>query len=189
MPVLIGICGAGSGSGKTTMAEALLKEASKAGLLDERSPWGVVKFTKTGIYTSVVTDSSTLLEEGKDTSRMLKAGACRAVWVSSPGGDDLGEALEMAIDEMRGFSAVLVEGNSAVELLNPNIVIFMSGPVFKSGAESTLRLADVVYRPTGAVLPSGPDVFKKDVTFCGEIASCAAGVLERWQRVRGRGKS
>ncbi len=180
-PIVIGICGAGSGSGKTTMAEELLGRALGSGLLNEDSPWGAIKFTKTGLYTSVITDTNILLEEGKDTARMLRAGARRAIWVMSPGGAGLEEALSMAMGEMYPCRAVIVEGNSAVELLKPDIVIFMSGPSFKGGAETALRSADIVYRPEGAVLPAAPgkNVFKEGAVFCGDLVSCAGEVLKK----------
>ncbi len=206
-PFLIGICGAGSGSGKTTMAEELLSGARRRGLLQDslsqdksgsasggasrlsshltRGPWGAVKFTKTGIYTSVVTSQDILLEEGKDTSRVLKAGASRAVWISSPGGSDLEEALHMAMGRMEGCRVVLVEGNSAVELLKPDIVIFMSASFFKSGAEAALRGADIVFRPEGACIPA--EIIKKDAVFCGSLELCAAEVFKRMAEREGKG--
>ena len=215
-PLVIAICGAGSGSGKTTMAEELLRRATGRGMqADEappkpgarlgndreacpasvsaghmvdasgspphpvNAPWGFIKFTKTGLYTSVVTGADVLLEEGKDTSRVLKAGAHRAIWVRSPGGAGLEEALSMAIGELHGCSVVVVEGNSAVELLKPDIVIFMSGLFFKSGAESALRMADIVFRPDGAVVPAAPDAIKKGAVFCGGLELSAGEVLKR----------
>ncbi len=204
-PFLIGICGAGSGSGKTAMAEELLSEAARRGVPEVKAsashdnfretpggsghpaagPWGAIKFTKTGIYTSVVTSPEVLREEGKDTARVLKAGAVRAVWVSSPGGADLEEALRMAMDHLEGCSVVLVEGNSAVELLKPDIVIFMSASFFKSGAEAALRGADIVFRPEGACIPA--EIIRKDAVFCGSLELCADEVFKRMPGIDGKG--
>ncbi len=221
-PFLIGICGAGSGSGKTNMAQELLRRSVEGGIEEEkkkppqdektppaqqggartinnctsspegnsrsiRGPWGVIKFTKTGLYTSVITDTDVLLEEGKDTARVLKAGARRAVWICSPGGADLEEALSMALGELHECGVVVVEGNSAVELLKPDIVIFMSGPFFKSGAETALREADIVFRPEGAILPAGAGAIKKGAVFCGSLQLCAGEVFKRMAEREGKG--
>ena len=114
--------------------------------------WGAIKFTRTSVYTSVITDPDVLLREGKDTARMLGAGARAAAWVQSPGGADLLEALSIAMEglisrtsgEGRPLKGIIVEGNSAVELLKPDIVIFMRGPSIKKGSEVFLSAADVV---------------------------------------------
>ncbi len=188
--MIIGIGGSASGSGKTTMAEELLKALRRRAEGD----FGVIKFTKTEIYTSVVTDDDTLFEEGKDTARMLKAGARGAVWVRSPGGGELSEALGVALQNLFGgrqpLRGVIVEGNSAIELLKPDIVIFMGGPCFKSGAEGVLRLADVVYRPQGAHnIPEAPDAARKNAFFCGDIRACVGAVLKLIDEREGKGSS
>ncbi|MDA8085906.1 MAG: hypothetical protein M0Z75_04330, partial [Nitrospiraceae bacterium] len=89
--------------------------------------------------------------------------------------------LSIALQNLSGarppLAGVIVEGNSAVELLKPDIVIFMSGPYFKNGAEAALRLADVVYRPQGAHIPAAADAAKKDAVFCGDTGACVAEVL------------
>ena len=184
--MIIGIGGSGSGSGKTTMAEELLKALVSTG--GKAPAWGVIKFTKTAVYTSVTADSDILLEEGKDTARMQGAGAAKAVWVQSPGGEELSEALSIAIRDLEScrtgghgpLKGVIVEGNSAIELLKPDIVIFMSGPVFKSGAERALREADVIYRPRGArhAGPAEAGKNKGGAVFCSEIGACVREVLK-----------
>jgi molybdopterin-guanine dinucleotide biosynthesis protein len=135
-PVIIGISGAYSGSGKTTIATLILERLKG---------WGAIKYTKTEIYCSVTEDIAILSQEGKDTRRLLDAHAEKVLWVQSPS-DDLEEILPMAVDKLFGLEGIIVEGNSAVEVLNPHIVVFVSGDKkeFKEGAEKILGMADVV---------------------------------------------
>jgi molybdopterin-guanine dinucleotide biosynthesis protein len=135
-PIIIGICGAYSGAGKTTIATRLLKRLKG---------WGAIKYTKTEIYSSVTDDSAILSEEGKDTKKLLDAHAEKVLWVQSPSAG-LKELLPLAVDKLFDLEGVLVEGNSAVEILKPDFVIFVSGDTkkFKEGAEKTLSMADVV---------------------------------------------
>ena len=197
MGLIIGICGSGSGSGKTAMAEELLKSLTGGPAASGRgaaSVWGAIKFTRTSVYTSVVTDTDVLRAEGKDTARMLAAGAQRAAWVRSSGGADLSEALSMALQHLESplesnclegqrhpLDGIIVEGNSAVELLKPDIVIFMCGTSFKKGSEAFLGAADVVCDPgRRASVSAGAGKNKsrnrKAAVFCG-LEMCVSEVL------------
>lgn len=134
-PFIIGIGGAHSKAGKTTVACQILKRLSG---------WGAVKFTKTSFYSSIVDSPEILREKNKDTYRLLNAGAQDVLWVqSSP--DDLNEILGIAIDRLSYLKGIIVEGNSAINALKPNIVIFVSGnDELKKGSEKILRMADAV---------------------------------------------
>ena len=59
---------------------------------------------------------------------------------------DLQEILPVAVNRLLDLEGILVEGNSAVGFLKPDIVVFLSGDEkeFKEGAENILRVADVV---------------------------------------------
>jgi molybdopterin-guanine dinucleotide biosynthesis protein len=135
-PIIIGISGAYSGAGKTMLASMILQRLKG---------WGAIKYTKTAIYCSVTDDIAILSEEGKDTQRLLDSGSEKVLWVQAPQAD-LGEILPMALDKLYDLEGVLVEGNSAVEFLKPDIVVFVSGDEkeFKEGSENSLRMADVV---------------------------------------------
>jgi len=135
-PVIIGITGAYSGAGKTTIATLILQRLKG---------WGAIKYTKTAIYCSVTDDIAILSQEGKDTKRLLDSHAEKVLWIQSPSAD-LGEILPMAADKLFNLEGIIVEGNSAVEVLNPHIVVFVSGDKkeFKEGAEKILSMADVV---------------------------------------------
>jgi molybdopterin-guanine dinucleotide biosynthesis protein len=135
MPILIGIGGAGSGAGKTALGELLIKELPH---------WGLIKEAHDGIYTSVIDDEDVLREEGKDTARYLSSGAEKALLVRSPGGPDLEEALHLATARLSDLDGIIIEGNSAIELLKPDIVIFISGKYIKNSAFRVLEMAQVV---------------------------------------------
>ena len=141
-PILIGIGGAHSGSGKTTYASLLFQRLRG---------WGGIKYTKTDIYCSLVDERDVLLTEGKDTRRMLDAGAERVVWVKSPP-SELGDLLPLAVEKLSDLKGVIVEGNSAIEFLVPDIIIFMFGDYsekIKESAKGILEKADVVLSEEG----------------------------------------
>lgn len=136
-PILIGIGGAHSGCGKTTFALLILQRVK--GL-------GAIKYTKTSLYSSVTDDIEVLSQEGKDTKRMLDSGAEKVLWVKSSY-DDLPETLRMAIGDLSHLKSIIIEGNSAVEVLQTDIVIFIAGTDterFKENADSILKRANIV---------------------------------------------
>lgn len=136
-PIIIGIGGAHSGAGKTTIASLILKRLKG---------WGAIKYTKNSLYCSITDDLKILSEKGKDTKRLLDAGAEKVLWVQSPF-SELGEVLPMAVEMLSHLKGILIEGNSAIEILKPDVVIFVSGAKaerFKKGAEKILKMADVV---------------------------------------------
>jgi molybdopterin-guanine dinucleotide biosynthesis protein MobB len=134
---IISVTGAHSGVGKTTLCSILLEDLEG---------FGAVKFTKTSLYTSVVDDEKTLGEPGKDTAMYLEAGAERVVWVQSPGGDELENALHIALAKMSGLKGVIIEGNSPLDFLVPQVVIFIidGEGQMKSSSEKACRKADIV---------------------------------------------
>ncbi|MDA8155369.1 MAG: hypothetical protein M0Z52_02795 [Actinomycetota bacterium] len=140
----IGIGGAGSGVGKTLFAGMLLGQLPG---------WGALKYTRTALYTSVTEDEAVLKAPGKDTARLLTSGASKVVWVQSPGGQELEEALSAAMGALAGLPGVVIEGNSAVEVLKPDIVIFIGGTEVKKSAHRVLDMARIVYYPNGAGAP------------------------------------
>jgi molybdopterin-guanine dinucleotide biosynthesis protein len=133
---ILSVTGAHSGVGKTTLCSILLKEFKG---------FGAIKFTKTGLYTSVVDSPEILDEEGKDTSIMINAGAERVVWVRSPV-ENLNDALEIALQKLSGTRGVVIEGNSPVDFLNPHLVIFIIGEdgEIKPTALNVSRRADII---------------------------------------------
>jgi hypothetical protein len=135
-PVIIGIGGSHSGAGKTSVASLIL-ETFKG--------WGAIKYTKTSLYCSIVDDLAIISEEGKDTKKLLDAGAEKVLWVQSPY-SELGVVLPIAADMLSHLHGIVVEGNSAVEIVRPDITIFVAGAegTMKNSAEKILRMADIV---------------------------------------------
>jgi LAO/AO transport system kinase len=134
-PFIIGIGGAHSKVGKTTIACQILRRLNG---------WGAIKYTKTSFYSSIVDNPETLQQENKDTSRLMNAGAQDVLWVQSPS-EDIQEVLQIAIDRLSHVRGIIVEGNSAIESLKPEIVIFVSGNgEIKRGAEKILSMANIV---------------------------------------------
>ncbi|MBI3377679.1 MAG: hypothetical protein HY035_04655 [Nitrospirae bacterium] len=142
------------------MAEALLKHLTKerSAFSVQRSEgknknsslvtdkWGAIKYTKTAIYASIIEDPETLTQESKDTARLINAGAEKVLWVQSPP-EELKEVLPMAVDRLSNLRGIIVEGNSAIEFLKPDIVIFVSGRhggSLKKSAERVLETADII---------------------------------------------
>ena len=134
-PVIIGIGGGGSGSGKTFIA---------CKVLERLHGWGAIKYTKTSLYGSITDDINILSEKGKDTKKFLDSGAEKVLWVQSPF-DELAEILPMAAEMLSHLEGIVVEGNSAVDVLKPDIIIFVSGPEgkMKEGSENILGTADL----------------------------------------------
>ncbi|HBR22583.1 MAG TPA: hypothetical protein DD713_08495 [Nitrospiraceae bacterium] len=155
-PLIIGIGGSHSGAGKTTVAETLLKHFNEehSAFSIQRSAknselsrgWGAIKYTKTAIYASIIDDLETLTQESKDTARLINAGAEKVLWVQSPS-EELKEVLSMAVDRLSHLRGIIVEGNSAIEFLKPDIIIFVSGRhggALKKSAERVLEMADII---------------------------------------------
>ena len=160
-PFTIGIGGAHSDIGKTTFAAALLRGLSVSGdrppagnkrlLLYSLKIWGAVKYTKTAIHCSVTDNAGVLRRGDKDTARMLEAGATEVLWVQAPP-EELEEVLPMVMERLSGLDGIIIEGNSAIEFLRPDIVIFISDPSgerFKPSATNIQKLADIIVFPWG----------------------------------------
>jgi LAO/AO transport system kinase len=148
-PFLIGIGGAHSGAGKTTIAVAILKYLKTHPPIYPftHSPKiGAIKYTKTAFYSSIIDDKSILSQEDKDTKRLLDAGAEEVLWVQSPA-EELQEVLPMAIDRLSHLDGIIIEGNSAIEFLKPDVVVFIadaSKENIKPSARRILKQADIV---------------------------------------------
>lgn len=156
-PIILGIGGAHSGAGKTTYASLILKRLKG---------WGAIKYTKAPLYCSIVKDTKILSEKGKDTKRLLDSGAEKVLWVRSPY-EGLRETLQIAVENFSDLKGILVEGNSAIEILKPDVVIFVSGTQAgksKRSSEKILSMADVVIfdkkPPQG--IPKSAKRFRRD---------------------------
>jgi hypothetical protein len=134
-PFIIGIGGAHSKVGKTTIACQILKRLSG---------WGAIKYTKTSFYSSITDSPDILQQENKDTSRLMNAGARNVLWVQSPI-EGLQEVLQVAVNMLSYVKGIVLEGNGAIEALKPDLIIFIAANgEIKRGAEKILRIADAV---------------------------------------------
>lgn len=155
-PIIIGVAGAHSGSGKTTCVSQLLKELKG---------WGAIKYTRTAIYSSITDDIGTLSIKDKDTKMFLDAGAEKVLWVQSPV-SEIKELLSIAIERLSGLKGILVEGNSAIEFLRPDIIIFIFGrdpKRIKESSRRVLKIADaaVFDEEPGIELPGNIKKFSR----------------------------
>ncbi|NWF52452.1 MAG: hypothetical protein HXY47_05150 [Nitrospirae bacterium] len=150
-PFIIGIGGAHSKAGKTEVACKLLKKLAC---------WGAIKFTKTLLYSSIVDTPDVLREEDKDTRRLLDAGARSVLWVKSAP-HEVRETIEIALERLSHLNGIIIEGNSAIDVSKPEIVVFVSkNEEIKKSAERILKKADVVIFDTNP--PDGiPEYAKK----------------------------
>lgn len=133
--LIISVTGSHSGVGKTTLCSILLGEFKG---------FGAVKFTKTRRYTSIIDDVKVLSQPDKDTAILLESGAERVIWVKSPV-DSLREVLPIALSRMSDLKGIIVEGNSPVDFLNPDLVIFITdiGGETKPSALRVREKADI----------------------------------------------
>jgi molybdopterin-guanine dinucleotide biosynthesis protein len=148
-PFLIGIGGAHSGAGKTTIAVAILKYLKTHPPIypfTHPPKIGAIKYTKTAFYLSIIDDKSILRQEDKDTKRLLDAGAEEVLWVQSPA-NEINEVLPIAIDRLSHLDGIIIEGNSAIEFLKPDVVVFIadvSKENIKPSAQIILKQSDIV---------------------------------------------
>lgn len=154
-PLLIGVGGAHSGAGKTTFAVALLthlsgKNVSPSGCRPPASgalkKWGAIKYTKTDLYTSLIDNRAVLDRKDKDTGKLISAGAEEVLWIQGPR-DEIEETVSIAIDRLSHLDGIVIEGNSAIEFSNPDIVIFivgLSGSIEKPSANRLIKRADII---------------------------------------------
>jgi molybdopterin-guanine dinucleotide biosynthesis protein len=139
------ITAAQSKSGKTTLAERLLSHLDgwAACKVTVCSPDGNHRCPRgndaCGVCTSLDEDylleevPAVIEEEGKDTWRYRRAGAARVIWIKTKP-DFLRTAVFQALERLSGFQGVVVEGNHALQVLDPDVaVMVLSGKVGKSG--------------------------------------------------------
>jgi len=170
---VIGIGGAHSGAGKTTVARRIVRA-----LVAEGVRTAAIKFTPDPLYTSITEHTGTREEPGKDTSLLMAAGASDALWVRSPR-ESARDALAMAVDRLSEYDVVVVEGNSAIEVLKPRIVLFItcgqgSDCPEKESSRRVLEMADVLIHG-GQAPPDAPGDMKK--YSCEEAGAYTAHVL------------
>jgi molybdopterin-guanine dinucleotide biosynthesis protein len=90
---------------------------------------------------------------GTDTSRYLAAGAKRSLWVRTRTGD-LAEAMPRIRKEIEKAENVVIESNSIMRFLRPDVYLSVLDPMvedFKDSARMYLDRADAVLVPEGVL--------------------------------------
>ncbi len=114
---IITVSGSHSGIGKTLLAEYLLS------LLQD---FAAIKVSIEDFFTAVSCDDATIMVPGKDTFRLKSSGAKQVIWVRSPE-HTLMESMEQASSLLVDCAGVLIEGNSILTYINPDIAFFVYG--------------------------------------------------------------
>ncbi len=94
---------------------------------------------------------------GTDTSRYLAAGAARSFWVRTRQGE-LGEAMGRVRELLAGSENAIVESNSVLRFLQPDVSLSVLDPSigdFKPSALRYLDRVDALIVPEGAVFAEG----------------------------------
>lgn len=154
-PFIVSITGAYSGCGKTFIAEAVIKGIP--------IKWGAIKYTRTSLYSSISDDTATIEREGKDTDRLKSAGADKVLWLRSPK-NALYDVLQTAREKLSGCEAIIVEGNSPADILNPAFLIFVFGDDPTRVKPSAMRLierADCLLYKQGAPVKTSAKMYNK----------------------------
>ena len=92
-------------------------------------------------------------DSGTDTSRMLVAGATRVLWVRTQQGS-LAEAMPRVRKEIAASGNVLIESNSVLRFLRPDLYVAVLDPAvadFKASALRYLDRADAIFTPANSV--------------------------------------
>lgn len=90
---------------------------------------------------------------GTDSSRYLAAGAVRSLWVRTRTGD-LAEAMPRIRKELEGTENAVIESNSILRFLRPDLYLSVLDPTvndFKDSARLFLDRADAVLVPEGTL--------------------------------------
>ncbi|MEN2986435.1 MAG: molybdopterin-guanine dinucleotide biosynthesis protein MobB [Thermodesulfovibrionaceae bacterium] len=143
-PLSVGVGGSKSGVGKTSFVEDFIRYIKNQ---NSKITITAVKYTKTSLYSSIITEPQ-LEDIGKDTNRMKKAGADYLVWVKAKE-EDLQEIVFKLKEYVNNLSTniVIIEGNSLVRLMQPDIIIFLKGKnnkCIKSSARALIEKADIL---------------------------------------------
>jgi len=170
---IITVSGASSGSGKTMIAERLLKtlkgwSALKVTVVHSGAcPTGRDCGACEGLNSEymIVSDKNKLDKKGKDTMRLKKAGARKVLWLKArPEG--LKRGLKDAVSRFsayggKGTRGLVIEGTSILKHIKPALAIFVKrkNSALKPSAKEALSRADLVL-----TLPLRKDDFIKKKT-------------------------
>jgi hypothetical protein len=121
----------------------------------------------TGDHSWAITEERDRTGES-DTSRFLVAGASRVFWVRTEQGR-LAEAMPTLRKRLEGARNVIIESNSVLKFLRPDLYLTILNPAnadFKKSAQEFLDRADAVILHQSANSPSWQSVSLKPVAGC-----------------------
>jgi hypothetical protein len=156
---IIAVAGASSKAGKTVVAEQIIHYCAA-----RYSPVYGVKFTTTSDIPSpcprgapctvcdlsdrfrIVTDGSVINQPGKNTARLLHAGANKVLWVVSRK-SEIATAYKHLLTHLPEDSITVMEGSTITSLSKPDLLFYVIGrdiPAsrWKENAREILRTAD-----------------------------------------------
>jgi molybdopterin-guanine dinucleotide biosynthesis protein len=130
-----------------------------------------------------------------DTSRFLLAGAERALWVRTRQGF-LAEAMPALRARLEGCRNVILESNSVLKFLRPDLYLTVLDPAtadFKSSAQEFIDLADaVILHPLRSPQPAwekvSPALLRGKPSFTAAPPQYASPELVAWVREKLQGK-
>jgi hypothetical protein len=174
---IVSIAGACSRSGKTALAEAILRAlgpGAAAGLkftttedVFERCPRGTpCVVCDIDVPFRIVEEAAILDEPGTDTARLRAAGAARVVWAIARA-----SAVRPAWEAVRARTArhplAVLEGSTIVHTARPDLLAFVVHPFlsperWKPGSPELIAAADFVVVNTPAGDPRGPSPAVRD---------------------------
>jgi hypothetical protein len=137
---IISVSSSSKKAGKSSLASYLVQELG--------ADFGL-KVSSGGTHPTadaVITDPAIITEKGTDTGSLVAAGAGRVVWVNARE-SALEEALRGALSFFPASGLLVVEGNSALQFLDPDFAVFlMAVPFeeFKSSARCALARSDLI---------------------------------------------
>ncbi len=144
----IGVGAGKSNAGKTTFIEKLIKHIKQT-----RSSLVIaVKYSKSSLYSSIITEDALLEKEGKDTARMKKAGADYVFWVKA-NEDDFPEICYQLYEQINSIlpkdmqTVLIIEGNSLVREMKTDVIIFLKGNLkehMKPSGQAIFERADLI---------------------------------------------
>ena len=121
----------------------------------------------TGDHSWAITEERDRAGES-DTSRFLVAGAARVFWVRTEQGR-LAEAMPTLRKRLEGARNVIIESNSVLKFLRPDLYLTVLNPAtadFKKSAQEFLDRADAVILHQSHTTPSWQSVSLKPVAGC-----------------------
>jgi len=98
-----------------------------------------VKVTMHDGFTTVTDDASMIMVEGKDTWRLKQHGAEKVVWITAQE-RDLEEALHQAWCILAEWNTIVIEGNSILRFLTPDLAFFVCDEALLSAGIKQSRI-------------------------------------------------